>query len=157
MAEAKIVDVVDALVAKIQTAWTAIGAGDSVSRVWIAPVSTQEFSSLTGRRVYLFPGNFDSGVENRSEDRWAFEIGLLMVERYTGATNPVPSAWVDERVAFFEQILLASCDYDMRTFLEIGSRKLWTESIEVELYDYLSLASDKIIWSEATIRLNELL
>ncbi len=154
MPDARIIEVTDALVSAINTAWTGQGADDAVSREYLAPVSVEDLDSLTGRKVYLFPGPYDSGLANRAEDEWAYTIGILVVERYESAGDP-PKAWLDARVYFTEAIVGAAVDYSGRTLLAIGTRRLWTESVEVETYSLDTLNQKKLFWSELTVVLKE--
>lgn len=155
MASAKILTLCDSLVSAINTAWTGKGADDSVSRVYIAPVTVDELSSLTGRKVFVFPGPYESGLENRGEDQWSYTIGILIVERYTAAGDPT-AAWIDDRVDFVEGTVSDTIDYTGRSLLSISGRRLWTESIEIETYSLETLNQKKIFWSELTAVFKEL-
>ena len=155
MATANILTLADAIVSAINTAWTGKGANDSVSRVYLAPVSVDDLDSLTGRKVYVFPGPYDNGLANRGEDEWTYTLGILIVERYTDAGDPT-TAWIDDRVDFVEGTVGETIDYNGRTLLSISSRRIWTESIEVETYNLESLNQKKIFWSVLTAVFKEL-
>lgn len=154
MASAKILTLCDQLVTLIDTAWTQ-GASDTITRRYIAPVDSQELSTLTGRHIYVFPGRYDNSPDTRGHDAWVHEVGILIVERYETAGNePADTTlrtWMDTRVDFVEGTVIAAIDFDGRTKLAIGStRSILTESIEVSTYDLDMLNQRKLFWCELT-------
>lgn len=152
---ANIITVCDALVTAIGTAWTTrVADNGTVARKYLAPVSVQELSSLTGRKVYVFPGPYSNSLENRAEDAWGYDVGIVVVERYTDAGEPL-DAWMDARVLFVEEIVAAACDYP-RSPLAIGSRKLRTEDITTTTYDIPLLNTSNLFWSELQVSLREI-
>lgn len=155
MPDARIITVCDALVSAIDTAWTGKGTGDAVFRVYLAPVTVEELNSLVGRQVYVFPGAYSKELETRRENRYTLTIGILTIERYTEA-GPPPTAWLDDRTAFVEQTVYAAVDYDGRTMLAIGSRRIWTDSIEVETFNLDMLNEKNLFWSELTVTMKEI-
>jgi hypothetical protein len=153
MASAKILTLIDTLVTEIDTAWTQ-GASDTITRKYLASVSTEELSSLTGRHVILFPGTYVNEPATRGEDQWTYTIHVLIVERFTAAGEPTV-AQMDTLVDFVEATVANTIDYDGRTLLAIGARRIRTESIETETYDVEMLNEKNLFWSELTVVMKE--
>lgn len=151
-----ILTVCDALVSAIDTAWTTkVADSGATSREYIAPVSTAELSSLTGRKVYVIPGDHVKSAETRGENRWEYRVGVLVVERYISAGLP-PKAWMDARVEFVETTIANACDY-WRSLLGISGREVWTELLETKTYDVDLLNESNLFWSEVQLDLREIL
>jgi hypothetical protein len=151
---ARIIGVADQLVTEIDTAWTQ-GASDTITREYLPSVSIQELSSLTGRHVYVFPLTYDDQPATRAENEYAYTIVIVIVERYTDAAGAATKAWLDTRVNFVHDTVRDAIDFDGRTLLTIGTRRLWTESIETLVYDVDKLNENNVFWSELTVVMKE--
>ena len=151
-----ILTVCDALVTAIDAAWTTKTADSgSVSREYIAPLSTSELSSLTGRKVYVIPGDYVNNPATRKEDQWEYRIGVLVVERYASAGLP-SNSWMDTRVDFVENIVANACDYS-HSLLSVSNREVWTESLETQTYNLDLLNESNLFWSETSLVLREII
>lgn len=155
MPDAKIIEVCDALVTQIGTAWSPT-APNAVERVYLAPIGVQELSSLTGRKVYVFPALKSDEPATRGEDLKSYTIAIVIVERYTDAGMPT-RAWMDALVYFVENTIEGAIDFDGRTLLSINSRELWTQALETSIYDLEMLNEKNLFYSEIEVTMQEIL
>lgn len=155
MADARIVEVIDAVVSRVDAAWTGKGANDSVSRVYLAPLS---LASLTGRKVWFFPVRYGDDTADRGENLTTYTVAAIIAERYEGGEAEPPQEWIDERLAFVEQQVYTECDFgDSVDFLSLDtSRRAWTETIDVAAaYDVELLSKKQVFWCEIEFGLRE--
>jgi hypothetical protein len=113
VSNARVLDGCDAVVALIQTAWTNStsppGANDGVRRDYAPPINLSQDTAapLTGRQVIVFPGPYQWPQIDRETQWRRYSIRVLVVEKYDPTLPaPPPTAWIDTRVAFVEQIVV---------------------------------------------------
>lgn len=147
MATSRDLTLIDQLVAVIESAWAPV-APNSVGREYIASVSEKDLKDFTGRRVFLFPMEYQTDDENRSENRYGYRIGITVLERFEDAdkaSSEIVKAWLDERLDFVETRIIDGLDYGNGGLLVFGGREVWTESIECpQRYDVDLLAEKKM-------------
>ena len=148
---ADILIVTDAIVTRISSGLD-VGDTTTVSRVYLAPIDLRSF---TGRKVYVFPVNYDDSPATRAEDEKVYTIVAMCVNRYTDAPGDPTKAWVDTQVDFVHDKIVERCDFvrDLLTF--DTTRELYTRSISVQIYDINRLAEDKTFASEVTFEFRE--
>lgn len=106
---AQIISVAEACAAAVLAAWQASGTppapADGVARVYEVPLADPEYAeNLQGRQVWVFPAEYGRQAFTRGTDNRRPRIAVVVAERYT-AQAPVPTAWLDERVAFVESVV----------------------------------------------------
>jgi len=147
MATSRDLTLIDQLVSVLDEAWEP-EAPDAVSREYLADVSEKDLKDFTGRRVLLFPMEYQSDDENRAENRYGYRVGVTVLERFEDAdkaTSAAVKAWLDERLDFVETLLIDGFDYGNGGLLEFSGRRVWTESIECQQrYDVDLLAEKKL-------------
>ena len=148
MADARIIEVCDAIVDKVTLAWVPLGA-DGVSRQYLTPVKA-EF--IQGRQVYVFPANYGDEPADRADDLKEHRVALLVVERYTDAGAPTVE-WIDERVNFVQTFLW---DELTNPRSQAILDDLWPHTGEVAVYDVAMLSEKKLFWSELDLVFREI-
>ena len=154
MATTPILTMLDSLVTRISTQWGPTG-NDAVSRVYQTPVKTSE---IVGRKVYLFPAEYDDESATRAEDLITYRVAIIVAERYEAAGEPTV-AWVDTRVDFVNDLLdwLEFLGTSGNPLHAIGTREIKTLSREpVQVYDVEMLVKHKMFWSELEFTFQEL-
>lgn len=164
MSLARVLDLCNAVVTAIQTAWNPTGP-DAVSRVYAPDVglSPDETDTLiSGRQVYVFPAAYGSpGLATRSELWRRHTIAVLVVERYTAAAGAPTTAWIDDRVAFVEQQIF---NLLRDPTLELAGSVV-TQAFPIPdeeagrvdpVYDLETLIEHRTFWSQATFEFQEL-
>src|SRR5262245_26659902 len=90
-------------------------AGITVERVYAPDFLSPELwlanpdlaNSFTGRRVYVMAvSETHMGPISRAEDDDRYGVGVVTMERYAGDEPVVPTAWMDERLAWVESKVL---------------------------------------------------
>ncbi len=146
----RVLTVCDACVAAISTFWSPTG-DDSVERLYEVDLDA---STLTGRKVYVFPaGTAWVELGTRAGDVHDERVQVLVVERYTDA-GPATKQWVDERVEFVQDAVLDLLD-DPREQPVTG---YWCQESAVDpVYDIEELTQRKLFLSLAsfTFRAND--
>jgi hypothetical protein len=154
---AGIIALCDQVAALIKAEWEP-GLPNEVQRLYEAPVTISELSSLVGRKVYVFPTNkLTVGAASRGEDSLTWTVGVLCIERYVDAAI-VPAAWMDALVEWVENVVEFAVDFDGReeaNYLIFDSRTLWTRSIETDIYDVDALGENKLFWSAIVLTFEE--
>lgn len=109
---AQVIQVADACAAAIRAAWDAsvdhapLAAPDGVERVYETPIADPEFlEAFAGRQVWVFPVEYGRTAMSRSQDNRRPVICVIVAERYADGPAPVPTEWLDERVAFVEEVV----------------------------------------------------
>jgi len=155
---AQITTLCDALVTQVLAAWntsispSSVSSPDSVSWEFLAEIDSD---TLTGRKVFLFPGpDYSNGPATRGEDEWVYAVAALVVERYTDAGTPTKD-WIKERVEFVQDIVSGSLDF-VRSYLDISGREIWTQENTVTVYDPEKLEKQKLFWSEVKFEFREI-
>jgi hypothetical protein len=160
---ARIIDVRDGCVSAIVTAWNAsaspMGSNDACSAEYEFPLAENDLAGMSGRKVYVYPRRRDRREHaSRSQYFNDYEIGIAIAERYTAAAGLVPTAWVDARVNFVEQMVIDTIDYDEETSYATGYLlgALWCTEIEVvDVYRPEDLARLKLFFSEVVMTFRE--
>lgn len=159
MATSRDLTLIDALVDAIDTAWNP-SSPDSVERQYLANISEKDLKDFIGRKVILFPLEYETEDANRSENQYGYGVGVEVLERFEDAgkaTDLAVKEWLDERLDFVETQLIDALDYGGGGLLAIGSRRLWTESIETPArYDIELLAEKKIFRCSLKFKFREL-
>lgn len=155
MADARIIEVIDAIISRVDAAWTGKATGDAVSRVYLAPL---DLASLTGRKVWFFPVRYSDAVASRGENETTYTIAAIVAERYTGGEAEPPRSWIDTRAAFVEQQVYQQCDFgDSVALLVPGTgREVWTDSADTPVYDVEFLSKKQTFWAELEFTLKEI-
>lgn len=108
-----------------------------------------DFETITERLVFVMPvSREDRGPVSRRADGKAYQIGVLVVERYTDA-GPMTRAWRSERTAWVDEKVVAVIG-DARDRIE-GA---YAERVEVT-EDREEQVERKLFWSEVTVTLVE--
>lgn len=159
---ARIIDLCDALVTKITAAWPGgLTAPDEAKRAYVAPLPLDRATPVTGRRVWVFPAPYEDEAATRGEKNRAFELSVIVAERYAvqaAAESDEARAWFDARVEFVE-VVYDALDFGQRTrngLLAVGDRRLWTQSSRCETYDGEHLAGKKLFVSSIDLTLREI-
>jgi hypothetical protein len=105
----------DDLVAHLIAAWNPV-APDAVERRYVARFGDKSSGQdkLSGRRVVICPGDYDSEPASRGEDTFTHTVVVFVGERYgdePDAAGDVPVAWVDERVDFVHEFVVQGFDF----------------------------------------------
>lgn len=147
MADARIIEVCDEVVAYLQTTWG--DAQTTITREYLPDFFTHEF---TGPAVYVFPASYSqTDIVTRASDEISNRVSVVFAEKYTDAGKPT-TAWIDARVRTVEQKIYKPLG-DHRTEAISG---LWPETAEVlSVYDYDFLQGASLFLSEVEIDLRE--
>ncbi len=147
MADARIIDVCEDIVAFLATNWS--GIKPTFERTYLPDFVATDF---TGPKVYVIGTAFPQ-VEmlDRAEDVNAFMVSVVYAEKCTDATPT--TAWIDERLnRVDEQIYDALGDHRV----VLLDSALWPESAEVTtLYDYGELKERNLFISEVVFEFRE--
>lgn len=149
---ADILTVADAIVTRI-TAGLDVGDTTTVSRVYLAPI---DLTSLSTRKVFVFPVSYEDAPATRAEDEIVYGIAVICAACFTRATAGQPTnAWIDAQVNFVHEKIVERCDFvrDLLTFET--TRRLYTSAISVQIYDVDRLSEDKTFLSEVTFEFRE--
>lgn len=159
MATSRDLTLIDKLVTEIETAWVP-QEPDQVTREYLANISEKDLHQLLGRRVHLFPMAYETQDDNRSENRYGYRVGVIVVERFEDAdkaTSERVKEWLDERLDFVETQLIDGLDYGGGGLLVLGARRFWTESIEIpQRYDIDLLVEKKLFRCDLGFMFREL-
>lgn len=164
MTDARIISLCDQLVTALNTAWTSKAGDDRVSRAYVAPVALDRSQPFAGRRVYLFPVSYQDEPATRDEDSRAYTVAAWVVERFPDDL-PIDSddatTWFDERVLFTEQTVYDSLDFgrddaNKPGLLVFDSRRVWTESARVGVYDWERMTGLQLFMAELEFTFREL-
>lgn len=102
MADARITEVCDGVVALVED-WWGPTSPDDVS----APVEFDlDTAKLDGRKVWVFPASYAGAPVNRGEDQGDYSLTITVAELYPDA-GAIDKAWFRERVKFCEDLLAA--------------------------------------------------
>jgi hypothetical protein len=149
---ANIATVADAIAAYITSGLDA-PTDATVTRCYLAPVN---YGEISGRKIYVFPVNYNNGPATRGENEWVYSIQVTTIERYETAGEP-DTAWVDTRVEFVQEKVFDRLGFD-RTLLVFGTtRELVTQSQEVNVYDESALSQHKVFRSDVVFEFRETL
>lgn len=141
---ARVLTLVDAQVTRIAAL---VGATADVSREYDTPVEDKDLKALTGRKVWVFPVDYDTAPLNRGEDLGRYTFLFVVVERYT-AGGPPTKVWLDERVLFAQSI------FDLLEDARTGSESAgWCESVDgrMPVYDPAALREQSIYWATSPV------
>jgi hypothetical protein len=111
-------------------------------------------STLTGRKVIVFPEAYAGFPATRGEDSVDYGFQVWVVERYTGPGQP-PDEWVSERVAFVESLLGWVGDPRAVPLLADYPDAYPQEADVTTVYDVVDLMENKLFISVATLLLRE--
>lgn len=160
MATSRDLLLLDQLVTTVEASWDHVSP-HSVSREYLGNISEKELNTFEGRRVYLFPVEYQKESDNRFEDRFGYGVAVTVIERYEDADKATSAAvkeWLDERLDFVETSVIDALDFGKGTVLRFGTREVWTESIECPLrYDVDLLAEKKLFRCDVRFMFRELL
>lgn len=148
--------IADEVAGTIAAAW-APSLPDGVERTWgkqIGLDADSPYPLLTGRQVYVLPGAVEQvDPFERSCQMYRYTVGVLVAERYAeadgtaGPAGEVPADWVDERVAFVEQMVFAPLSDPALAYRggvvrgEIGGRQRIDVPVDREL-----LLTKRVFW-----------
>lgn len=141
----------DKLVAVIAAAWSP-SANNEVARAYQV---REQAAALTGRKVWVFPAEYEFDVENRGEDRFAHLVSIICAERFTEPGLPGRD-WIDERVDFVHSTLVAGLYYAQEGPLVWSGRSAWTRSARVSVLDRDKLTTTPaLFWSQVDLEFEE--
>ncbi len=148
----------DACAAAIRAAWSP-AAPDAVTGVWATDVvldPDRPDELLAGRQVYVFATSL---TQPRLVDRGGvlrrYLVSALVAERYDSA-GPVPTAWVDDRVAFVEAKVLGVLAAPSLRLLDGAVRLAMDEEHGIDLVcDRELLQQVRTFWSVGTFVFQE--
>jgi len=150
---------IDQLVTLVAASWTPTSP-DAVSREYLASISEKELNTLEGRKVILFPLEYEKEGVNRGEDQFGYGVGVEIFERFEDADKASSStvkAWLDDRLDFVESEIIDGLDFGKSSVLVFGTREVWTESIDVpERYDVDLLVEKKLFRCTVRFKFREL-
>lgn len=156
---ARIIDLADAAAAAIEAAWSPV-APDAVTREYAPDVVTNpdDPAVVTGRRVYVLPAGYgDEGFATRAELDKRYTLSVMVVERYADGPGPVPTAWVDERVAFVEEMVWRVLRDPALTLLDGDVIPATEDTAEVTaVYDFAELPEKLLFVSVARFTFMEI-
>ena len=127
------------------------GDTTTVSRVYNAPTN---IDTVSGRKVYVFPVGYSNSPANRAEDSQVYVIHVTILERYTTAGDPT-NAWLDARVDFVSEHVVERCDFVRELLTFETTRRLYTISSEVTVYDIDYLTTNKLFLSDVRFEFGE--
>jgi hypothetical protein len=109
---------------------------------------------LAGRRVVIYPQDYQSDAETRGEDKYRHRIVVQVVERYTDGGDP-PKEWMDERVDFVYARVVQLFDFGRSP--PAWNKRLRTDTTTVSVYDLQKLMSGgKLFMSQVEFEFSEL-
>lgn len=150
---------IDQLVTLIGVSWSPTSP-DEVSRAYVANISEKELNTLQGRKVILFPLEYEKEGVNRGEDQFGYGVGVEIIERYEDADKAYSTAvktWLDDLLDFVEEEIIDGLDFGKNSVLTFGTREVWTESIDVPgRYDIELLAEKKLFRCTVRFKFREL-
>lgn len=154
MATTRILQVCDAWVAALVARWSPTSP-DGAQRVYDTNVvlNPDRPDQLEGRQVFIFPRTYRTQARHsRSQDERSYEVSVLVVEVYPGP-QPVPTAWVDDRVDFVSSQVWPFLDNVRQGYVV---DQVWPEpGAEVQVYDPEKLRELKLFWSWVDAELRE--
>ncbi len=161
MANARALLLCDEVAALILAGWNASATPpasiDGVQRAYSPTISFTPDSApqIEGRQVYVFPMPYTATPQTRETQLRDYLVKVLVVEQYSAAEGDPPTAWIDERVNFCEQVVFNPL---MNPQLVIASQ--WFPPLETEgtvdvLYDQPALQENKAFWSVMTLPFQE--
>ncbi len=163
---ARINAIADAVAANVLALWLASssppGADDGVERVYETEIRLQDANTpFVGRHVYVFPTHYQAPAADEVGGRQAtraqsyrdYRVAVLVVEQYRDGPAPVPTAWIDARLAFVEQVVWAPLQDPRRGPILAGVFP-WGAS-EVITYDVDELVQRKLFLSVITASLRQ--
>ena len=148
MADARIIDVCDEIVAYLTTNW--VGTAPTIERTYLPDFIAEEF---TGPKVYVIGTAFPQ-VEmlDRTGDIDAYVVSVIYAEKSTDAGTPT-TAWIDERMNRVDEQIYDRLKEHRVVLLD---SKLWPESADVTtLYDYDFLKERNLFLSEVVFEFRE--
>ena len=143
--DARILQVASAVKDLIYNEWADKTASDSVNVGLYVPNIDRK--SMTGRKVYVFPlGYSQVEVMNRAEDKWEYEIGVVIVEKCTDAGEP-SETWVNTRINWVQDSIV---DRITNHRDEAVMEDLTPISFEVDVFDPGELSA-KVFYSTVSV------
>lgn len=149
---ANILTACDFIKTAIQTAWSGIGADDSVERVYVAPLKLEE---QLGRHVYVYPLSYGNQPATRGFDDWTYQVGVVVIERYEDAGTP-PVNWMDARVDFTQETVFDTLDFTRSPAAVSGGLRMLTQEANCEVYNIDQMIQDKQFRSELRFTFTEI-
>lgn len=149
MADARVVEIAKAVAA-------AIAAKFPTETVSFAFVTADEISTITTRKIYVFPGAYGEPEPATREKKFRDStVGVMILNRHTDAGALSPD-WVGEQMLFVESLWeFAGDETDEDLGAAIGDA--WPNTSEVTLpYDDDRLEEMKLFQSEFTVTYREL-
>jgi hypothetical protein len=156
MPEARIVDVCDAIVTKVDNWWVSReNAEDAVSAPFDFDLDT---AVLAGRQVWAFPSTYTGEPITRGEDHNDYTVVLTVAEVYP-TEGVIPASWVRARIAWCETLLTLLGDARGERLLAVDGDPdsgLWPQSAEMTtVYDLEELADRRLFLAVLTITYRE--
>ncbi len=153
--DSQVIQLADAVAAAILSAWNASssppGVSDAVARVYEVPIADAEYlDSLTGRKVWVFPAEYGRAGLTRHQDNFHPKIAVVIAERYTDEA-PVPTAWLDVRTEFVEQVVFLPIADPRRAQILTGVTPE-DDGANVVVYDAELLVMQKLFLSMVTVQ-----
>ncbi len=145
----------DELVALLNDTWEP-SAPDGVERHYYKRFGDADSGGdeLVGRRVVIYPADYESDAENRGEDRYLHRIMVQIVERYADDGDP-PVEWMDERVDFVYSQIVELFDFGRNP--PTWNKRLRTGTTNVSIYDLSKLMNGgKLFFSQVEFEFSEL-
>lgn len=101
----------DDLAAALNTAWGPTG-DNAVERCYFKRIGDADSGNdqLAGRKVFIFPTEYEFAADTRAEDVYTHRVSVLTVERHADAGDP-PTAWTDARVEFVHTYVAKGFDF----------------------------------------------
>lgn len=160
---ARILQACDAAVGLIVANWNKSATpmdteeGDGVTRVYAPPISFTPDSppQIAGRQVFVFPGPYDAANFTRVDQLRDYKIRVLVVEQYTADTDGPPTAWIDDRVSFCEQLIFNPFANSELVLFDQCFPALEDQATVDVLYDAKQLLENKAFWCEMSFPFQE--
>lgn len=156
MADARIVEIGDAVVTLVGNEWvTRGGPDDAVSAPFEFELDT---AKLAGRQVWVFPSAYSGGPATRGDDQNDYTIVVTVAELYTAA-GPIDPLWVRARIAWCEWLLNLLGDPRAGRLLadaDDPDTGLWPQEAEATtVYDLEELSERRLFFSVLTVHYRE--
>lgn len=149
---ARIIEVRDALKARIEELWPVEDRASADDEVLAPLVFRLKAETTKGRKVFILASAYVKEIASRSSDRCDYTYVILVSERYRGQGHP-PDEWITERISFCEWLIDSIGDARGPRLLN----SLWPErSAITAVLDYDEMVERKLFGAAMEITYREI-